>query len=196
MIPSNQVEAQGTPYYDIDRPMPPRDLAGARALLKAAGYDRVAFTFTIGNTPIEQQAGEIIQSMAAEAGFDIKLREMEANAAVAASQQGDYQMVDGIWSGRPDPDGNISIWIASDGFLNWGKYNNPQLDALLNKARAVTNQAERRALYRQVTDIYLDDVPFIVLYHQNWLFATTDRLSGFSPVPDGLIRPQGLKLAN
>ena len=49
-------------------------------------------------------------------------------------------------------------------------------------------------LYRQVSEIYLDDVPFFVLYHQNWLFATTDRLSGFAPMPDGLIRPQGLTL--
>jgi peptide/nickel transport system substrate-binding protein len=196
MIPSNQTEGPGTPYWNPEQPVPPRDLAGARALLKAAGYDRVSFTFTMGTSPIEQQTGEIIQSMASEAGFDIKLRQMEANAAVAAAQHGDFQMIDGIWSGRPDPDGNVSIWLASDGFLNWGKYHNPKLDELLNKARAVTNQAERRALYKQVSDIYLDDVPMIVLYHQNWLFATTDRLSGFTPVPDGLIRPQGLQLQN
>ena len=37
-------------------------------------------------------------------------------------------------------------------------------------------------------------LPFIVLYHQNWLFAATDKLSGFKVVPDGLIRPQGLQL--
>jgi peptide/nickel transport system substrate-binding protein len=194
MIPSNQVEAPGTPYWNPDRRVPPRDLAGARALLKAAGHDKVSFTFTIGTSPIEQQAGEIIQSMAAEAGFDIKLRQMEANAAVTAGQHGDYQMIDGIWSGRPDPDGNISIWIASDGFLNWGHYNNPQLDALLNQARSITDKAKRQVLYRQISDIYLDDVPFIVLYHQNWLFSTTDKLTGFKPVPDGLIRPQGLQL--
>ena len=196
MIPSNQVEAPATPYWNSARPVPPRDLEGARALLKAAGYDRVAFTFTIGTSPIEQQAGEIIQSMAAEAGFDIKLRQMEANAAVAAGQHGDFQLIDGIWSGRPDPDGNISIWVASDGFLNWGHYNNPNLDALLNKARSITDVSERQTLYRQISDIYLDEVPFIVLYHQRWLFAATDRLTGFVPVPDGLIRPQGLRLQN
>jgi peptide/nickel transport system substrate-binding protein len=119
---------------------------------------------------------------------------MEANAALAASQHGDYQMVDGIWSGRADPDGNLSILLASDGFANWGHYNNPHLDALLTNARSITDMRERRALYRQISDIYLDEVPFFVLYHQNWLFATTDRLSGFTPMPDGLIRPQGLRL--
>jgi hypothetical protein len=27
-----------------------------------------------------------------------------------------------------------------------------------------------------------------------WLYAHSDRLKGFAPVPDGLIRPQGLVL--
>ena len=194
MIPSNQVEAPGTPFWNSAHPVPPRDLAGARALLKEAGYDKVSFTFTLGTTPTEQQVGEIIQSMAAEAGFDIKLRQMEANAAVAAAQKGDYQMIDGIWSGRPDPDGNISIWIANDGFLNWGHYDNPQVNELLNKGRSITDRAQRQTIYRQIADVYLDEVPFIVLYHQNWLFSVTDKLTGFKPVPDGLIRPQGLQL--
>ena len=194
MSGAHQTEAPGTPYWNAARPVQPRDLAGARALLKAAGQDRVAFTFTIGNSPIERQTGEIIQSMAAEAGFDITLRQMEANAATAAEVSGDYQMIDGIWSGRPDPDGNLSILLASDGFANWGHYRNPQLDALLTKARSITDIAQRQALYRKVADIYLDEIPFFVLYHQNWLFATTDRLSGFKPVPDGLIRPQELRL--
>src|SRR4029077_13046998 len=74
MISSNQEEAAGTPVWNSAHPVPPRDLAGARALLKAAGYDKVSFTFTLGTTPTEQQVGEIIQSMAAEAGFHTQPR--------------------------------------------------------------------------------------------------------------------------
>ena len=195
-VPSNQAEAPGTPYWNAARPVPARDVAGAKALMKAAGYARVAFEITIANSPIAVQTGELLQSMAAEAGFDIKLRAMEANAAVAAAQSGDYQMTTGIWSGRADPDGNIAIWLASDGFLNWGKYSNPKLDDLLVRARAITDVAQRQALYRQISDIYLDERPMIVMYHQNWLFATSEKLTGFVPVPDGLIRPQGIALRN
>ncbi len=36
----------------------------------------------------------------------------------------------------------------------------------------------------------------IVMYHQTWLFGATGRLSGFTPVPDGLIRPQGIQIRN
>jgi peptide/nickel transport system substrate-binding protein len=196
MIPSDQTEAPGAPYWDADHPVPQRDLAGARALLKQAGYDRVAFSFIIGNSPIERQTGELIQSMAAEGGFDITLRQMEANAATAAEVAGDFQLTDGIWSGRADPDGNLSILLASDGFANWGKYNNPEMDALLGKARSTTDVAQRRVFYKQIMTITNEDMPLIVLYHQNWLFATSDKLTGFTPVPDGLIRPQGLELKN
>ena len=195
-VPSNQTESPTSPYWNQARPVPPRDVAGARALLKAAGHQRVAFTLTTGNAPIAQQTAELIQSMAAEAGFDISLKVMEANAATQYGIAGEHQMITGIWSGRADPDGNVAIWLAKDGFLNWGRYDNPALDALLVKARGSTDQATRKGLYAEVSEIYLRDRPLIILYHQTWLFGTTDRLTGFSPVPDGLVRPHGIEIRN
>ena len=85
-IPSNQFEAPGSRYWDPDHPVPPRDLAKAKALLKEAGQEHPAFTLLIGNSPVEQQVGQVVQSMAAEAGFDIKLQAAEANALVAAGR--------------------------------------------------------------------------------------------------------------
>ena len=72
---------------------------------------------------------------------------------------------------------------------------NPAFDALLAKARGVTDVAQRQALYRQVVDVYLRDRPHIVLYHAKWLWALSDRVLGFVPAPDGLIRPQGMAVA-
>ena len=126
-IPSNQFEAPGSRYWDPDHPVPPRDVAKAKALLKEAGDEHPGFTLLIGNSPVEQQVGQVVQSMAAEAGFDIKLQAAEANALVAAGRSGNYQATIVIWSGRPDPDGNVAIWLACDGFLNWGRYCNPEI---------------------------------------------------------------------
>ena len=189
-IPSNQFEAPGSRYWDPDHPVPPRDVAKAKTLLKEAGQEHPGFTLLIGNSPVEQQVGQVVQSMAAEAGFDIKLQAAEANALVAAGRAGNYQATIVIWSGRPDPDGNVAIWLACDGFLNWGKYCNPKFDDLLARARGVTDVAQRQALYRQLVDIYLADRPHIILYHAKWLWALSDKVSGFTPTPDGLIRPQ------
>ena len=194
-IPSNQFEAPGSRYWDPDHPVPPRDVAKAKALLTAAGQGHPRFTLLVGNNPVDQQVGQVIQSMAEEAGFDIKLQAAEANALVAAGRAGNYQATIVIWSGRPDPDGNVAIWLACNGFLNWGKYCNPKFDDLLARARGVTDVAQRQALYRQVVDVYLDDRPHIVLYHAKWLWALSDKVSGFVPTPDGLIRPQGMVMA-
>ena len=194
-IPSNQFEAPGSRYWDPDHPLPSRDLAKAKALLREAGQERPRFTLLIGNSPVEQQVGQVVQSLAAEAGFDIKLQAAEANALVAAGRSGNYQATIVIWSGRPDPDGNVAIWLACDGFLNWGKYCNPKFDDLLARARGVTDVAQRQALYRQLVDIYTTDRPHLVLYHAKWLWAMSDMVSGFTPTPDGLIRPQGMTLA-
>lgn len=194
-IPSNQFEAPGSRYWDPDHPVPARDVPRAKALLKEVRQEHPAVSVLVGNSPVEQQVGQVVQSMAAEAGFDVKLQAVEANALIAAGKAGNYQAMIVIWSGRPDPDGNVAIWLACDGFLNWGKYCNPKFDDLLSRARGVTEVAQRQALYRQLADVYLADRPHIVLYHAKWLWALSDKVSGFTPTPDGLIRPQGMALA-
>ena len=194
-IPSNQFEAPHSRYWDPDHPVPPRDVAKAKSLLQETGQPHPAFTLLVGNSPVEQQVGQVIQSMASEAGFDIKLQAVEANALVAAARAGHYQATIVIWSGRPDPDGNVAIWLACDGFLNWGKYCDTSFDDLLARARGVTDVAQRQILYRQVVDRYLTDRPHIILYHAKWLWALSDKVSGFTPTPDGMIRPQGITIA-
>ena len=193
--PSNQFEAPGSRYWNPQRPVPPRDLVKAKALLQQAGTPHPAFTLMTDNSPVEVQVGEVIQSMAAEAGFDIKLQALESNAQTAAGKAGTYDAMLVLWSGRADPDGNVAIWEACNGFLNWGKYCNAKFDDVLTQARSVTEVAQRQALYRQLSDIYLEDRPHIVLYHAKWLWGVSDKLSGFTPTPDGMIRPQGMRLA-
>lgn len=195
-IPSNQPWAPGSPFYAADFPVPKRDLARAKALLKQAGIERPAFTFLVPTSTVEQQVAQVIQSMAAEAGFEIKLETMEATTIAQKNRNGDFQASINIWSGRPDPDGNVSIWLACDGFVNWGKYCNPKLDDLLEQARSTTVLAERRRLYREAAAIFLEDRPFLFLYHLRWFWAHSAKLSGFESYPDGVIRLKGMKMAN
>jgi len=146
------------------------------------------------NTPRDKQVAEIVQAMANEAGFDVRVRAGEVNSNIAAMGRGDYQGHINNWSGRADPDLNISIFIGADSFQNWGKYNNPAFEAAMARGRAETDPAKRAAAYQEVTRIYLEDRPMLNLYNLTWLFAHSSRVSGFVPVPDGLIRFQGMKV--
>ena len=193
---SNQSEAPSTLYWDPAFPTRPRDVEGAKKLLREVGLTRVPLTLQVDNSPVSVQVGELLQSMASEAGFDVKILATETNSAVNAAKAGDFQAYTVIWSGRADPDGNPSIWLSKNGFLNWGNYQNPDYDALLCQARGLTDPVLRNALYARADAIFQQDTPMVVLFHQTWLFAASKKLSGLNLVPDGLIRPQGIKLAD
>src|SRR5262249_33824795 len=105
-IPGNQPEAPGTPFYAAALPPPARDLNRARALVAASGTPRVPVNFLVSNDPLDQRVAQIIQAMAGEAGFDVKLEVAESASLLARLKSGDYELALLIWSGRPDPDAN------------------------------------------------------------------------------------------
>jgi peptide/nickel transport system substrate-binding protein len=192
-IPSNQPEAPGTPFYAAALPPPPRDLDRARALVAASGMARVPVNFLLSNDPLDQRVAQIIQAMAGEAGFDVKLEVTESASLLGRLKSGDYELALLIWSGRPDPDANIAMWVACDGFINWGNYCDPRLDQILRQARTTTDVKERAELYAQAAAIYLAARPYLFLYHLKWLWGVSAKLDGFVPHADGIIRLQGLR---
>jgi peptide/nickel transport system substrate-binding protein len=184
-----------SPYHDEALPPPGRDIAKAKALLKEAGVTLpVTVTLTVGNNPDSIQTGEVIQSMAAEAGFEVKLRATEARAALNASFQGDFQTVLQYWSGRIDPDGNMYIFLHTGGPLNEGHYSNATIDGLLDQARQVSDVAARKAIYAKVWDIAEQDLPITYLWSWKNIAGMSAKIDGFQPIPDGLIRLQGLSM--
>src|SRR5215208_4149036 len=194
-IPSNQPEAPGTPYYAKAFPVPPRDLARAKALVAESGFKRVPATLLISTDPLDNRVAQIIQAMAGEAGFDIKLNVVEAATLLGRLKSGAYEVSLLIWSGRSDPDANISIWVACDGFVNWGRYCNPKLDDILRRARSTIEPDERARLYAEAAAIYLAERPYLFMYHLKWFWGATRKLTEFTSHPDGIARLQGLRLA-
>jgi peptide/nickel transport system substrate-binding protein len=193
-IPSNQPEAPGTAFHAAAFPLPARDLARAKALVAASGHQRVPVNFLIGADPLDARVAQIIQAMAGEAGFDVKIAVTEAATLLGRINKGDYELSLLIWSGRADPDANISIWVACDGFVNYGKYCEPKLDDILRRARATTDHATRARLYAEAAAIYLPARPYLFLYHLKWFWGASAKLTGIVPHPDGIIRLQGLRL--
>jgi peptide/nickel transport system substrate-binding protein len=77
-LPGNQWVSPKNPYYQSKFPVPKRDVAKAKELLKAAGVTTpLAVDFMVPNNPESRQVAEIIQAMAGEAGFDMKIRVTE-----------------------------------------------------------------------------------------------------------------------
>jgi peptide/nickel transport system substrate-binding protein len=134
--------------------------------------------------------------MANETGFDIRIQATEFASSLQLSERGDFEAAQLGWSGRADPDGNIYNFVSCKAppALNVARYCNKDVDDELDAARAVAAPEERLAHYVNVAGQTLKDLPIIYLYHNKWLWAFSNKLTGFSPFPDGLIRPQGLRM--
>lgn len=192
-LADNQMVAPSSPFYDETHKAPARDVTRAKALIAEAGMTRVPVELTFGNTAADARVAQIVQSMASEAGFDVKLLPLENASATERYLNGNFEMYIGNWSGRPDPDATLVVFFGCEGSQNVNKYCNKELDGLLTEARGAADDAKRKALYTKATAILVSELPTIPLYHPNWFFAARKGVDGVVMVPDGLLRLTGMK---
>ncbi|PWU24695.1 MAG: ABC transporter substrate-binding protein [Candidatus Rokuibacteriota bacterium] len=182
-----------SPFFDKARKCPTRDVAKAKKLLADAGLGSgYSFEMTIVNDPQQRRVGEVIQGMAKEAGFNVALRPAEFASALNENDAGKHAAFLIGWSGRVDPDANIHQFHTCNGSLNTTLACDENIDALLNKAREVSDQGQRAALYKEAIDKFaFQRRNIIYLYHLNYIVAYPKNLKGYKAVPDGLIRIKG-----
>lgn len=192
--PGNQWISPKHPLYQTAFPIKPRDIDKAKALMKEAGVKLPVTVDLMVTQGAEQEAvAQVVQSMAAEAGFDIKIRVTEFATSFKQAQAGEFQIFLINWSGRIDPDANSYVFLHTGAAQNDGGYSNPEADKLMEEGRATGDVAQRKAIYEKLTKIILNDEPLIYIYHRSTLIAMTKKLDGYRKMPDGLIRVVGLK---
>jgi peptide/nickel transport system substrate-binding protein len=194
-VPGNQWVNPEHPYYQQSIPVPKRDLANAKALLKEAGVKTpITIDFMVPKGAETQTVAEVIQAMAGEAGFDMKIRVTEFATSLKQAEDGNYQAFVFAWSGRPDPDGNVYSFATCNAPLNYSGYCNQDVNAALAEARTATEPAARKAAYEKAAKQFAKDDPVIYLFHRRILIAHTTKLEGYKQMPDGLVRVVGLTL--
>jgi peptide/nickel transport system substrate-binding protein len=191
--PTEQAVTPASPLYVKGFDPGPRDIDKAKALVKQSGIPTpIPVTFMVPNVPDQIQLAEVIQSMVRDAGFEVKINPVDTAASLSAGQQGNFETYTIGWSGRPDPDGNLYVFLHSGINQNYGHYSSPIVDAALDAARTVSDPTARLAEYAKMMEQLRKDMPVIYLYHPVNIVGMQAKLSGFRPVPDGLIRLQGL----
>jgi peptide/nickel transport system substrate-binding protein len=194
-VPGNQWVNPEHPYFQNSFPVPGRDLAKAKTLMKEAGATTpFDVDFMVPKGAETQAVAEVIQAMTADIGINMKIRVTEFATSLKQAEAGEYQAYLLAWSGRTDPDGNLYIFHKCKAPQDYPGYCNPQADQLLEEGRTLADMAQRKAVYEKLTKIILEDNPKIYLYHRRVLIAHTTRLEGYTQLPDGLVRVVGLKL--
>jgi peptide/nickel transport system substrate-binding protein len=194
-VPGNQWVNPEHPYYQKGFPVRARDIEKAKALLKEAGVTTpISVDFMVPKGVETEVPAQVVQSMAAEAGFDLKIRVTEFATSLKQAEAGEYQAYMLAWSGRIDPDGNSYVFMHSNAPQNYSAWSNAGADKALDDARLVADMAQRKAMYEKLTKLAMEDEPILYLYHRRILIAHTTRLEGYKQMPDGLVRVVGLKL--
>jgi peptide/nickel transport system substrate-binding protein len=193
-LSGNQWVAPTNTWYAKNVPIPKRDLNRAKALLREAGVTNPTFTLMTPTTSDAQRTAQVVQAMAKEAGFDVKIQSTEFSTSLDLADKGQYEAYVLAWSGRADPDGNLFSFHACKQPLNYAGYCKPEVDQLVTQSRATLDAAQRLKIFEQIAAHVANDRPIVYIYHRHWLWAYTGKLSGLRTVPDGLVRLQGLKM--
>ena len=193
-VPGNQWVAPTNRYYGKSAPIGKRNVERAKQLLKEAGVPSPSFTLMTPTTSDAQRIAQVVQAMAKDAGFDVKIQATEFAASLDLADKGQFEAYVIAWSGRADPDGNLHTMLSCKGPTNYAGYCKDDVEKLIDESRTSLDPARRAAAYDKIAERIAKDRPIIYLYHRNWLWAHTAKLTGLRAVPDGMVRVQDLRM--
>jgi peptide/nickel transport system substrate-binding protein len=163
-----------TPYnYDIDR---------AKDLLAQAGYpDGFEVELACPNHPPLTEVALQLKRDLGNIGIDVTLLEKTEKEMfeLTVSRQGELN----LWNWQSDymdPDANAKIFAHCDSLgddatvqmMAWfSNYLNLETSRLVEEAARELDYEKRKSLYRQITDIILDDGPYAILFGYNKQYA-------------------------
>lgn len=181
------------------------DINKAKALLSEAGWTegrdgirekngtKLQFTILVNQGNKEREkAAVILQWQYKKIGAKVDVRVMEWSSLLRVlNERKDKKDFDAViigWSLGIDPD-SYSVWHSSQfpAGLNLVGYDNPEVDALLEKGRTTIERGERKKIYAKIQKIIAEDQPYVFLWYPRSIVAVSDRVGGLSrPGPAGL----------
>ena len=176
-------------WYDPDLKFYSHDPAKAKALLTEAGHPNgFEYVLSTPQVTVFQQINQLLQEQLGAIGMKLTLQPVAASEWYARVVSGATNMTPTRWTQRADPDGLLYILFDSKGFANTMKYQNEQVDALLEQARTVYDVAQRKKLYAQAQQQIVTDLPIVPLLFGAEYAAMRDAVHGFEWIPDEIPR--------
>lgn len=192
-VPANGPIPPSSWAYDASIPVIQRDVAGAKAKLAAGGKaSGLKATFEISSSPDNARFAQVLKAQLADTGIDVDIQLVDAARQTSDTIAHNFDFTTAGWSGRPDPDGNTFQHFSSKGGMNYGGYQNSQVDDLLTKAQEVSDHAQRKDLYSQVIKVLRDDMPAVFWMFPDQPKVASLKVQGYVPIPDGMIRAESI----
>jgi peptide/nickel transport system substrate-binding protein len=153
------------------------DPAKAKELLKAYGKPiKLRFMVTAG--PRGRATGQVFQEFWKAAGVIVTVEEVDQTTFITKSFQRDFEI--GGWRiiDLADPSPQMYADFHTGSPVNIAGYSNPEVDRLLETARATDNEAARSESYCKIAQILNHDVPWIWTLQNTYFSIAKARLKG------------------
>ncbi|MGV7093220.1 ABC transporter substrate-binding protein [Siccibacter turicensis] len=180
---------------DADRPDYPYDPARAKALLKEAGFadgmsiDLWAMPVQRPYNPNAKRMAEMIQSDWAKVGVKANVVTYEWGEYLKRVKGGEHQAALMGWTtATGDPDnffGPLFTCTSAQGGSNSAKWCYKPFDDLIIKARAITDQSQRAALYKEAQQMMHDQMPAVMIAHSTIFEPVRKGVTGYEVDPFG-----------
>ncbi|TWG94240.1 peptide/nickel transport system substrate-binding protein [Mesorhizobium sp. J18] len=176
----------GHPYHNDDIPLPKPDVDKAKQLLAEAGFPDgfEATLYVPSGRPPKERLGLAAREMLAQIGIKVDIQVVPWDSFISNIEGKAAFYVDGFYS-RPAVDPSIFPWFHSTGSWNstlWN-YSNSEIDAVLDKARATTDEEERASLYKEFQRLAYENPPSVIPYVINHANAVRTNVKGFRSSP-------------
>lgn len=177
-------------HWGYDDSLPPftRDLEKSKKLLEEAGLkDGLSLTLTTDEDQVRRDVAEMVQAQLGEAGIEVKMQTLERGAFIDAVIQGNLELFILGWSDFGTPDYGLAVVnpALKGAGGNMAFYDNPEVEELLAKAQASTDDNERMELYKKVQEISWEESPYVFLQHDTEVTVYSSQLKGFNIKEDG-----------
>lgn len=136
------------------------DVETAKALMEEAGYSAsnpLRLSYSTNRAGFNIPVAEALQQMWKEIYVDLTINEVEWASFTPMRRSGDFEIARGGWvSDYPDPTSTLDLFISDNG-NNYGRYNNPEYDALMAQAATELDAAKRMEILHQAEELFIAD---------------------------------------
>ena len=163
----------------------------AIALLRELGYgpeNPVHIVYKTSSDPFRVRLATILQEQLGRVGIQVDLRSYDWGTFYADVKAGRFQMYSLAWVGIKMPDifkyALHSTSVPPSG-ANRGRFSSKVADKLMDQAENADSLTEQAGYYRQLQKYLLEELPYVPLWYEDYVFASRDDIVGYSLGQDG-----------
>ena len=176
------------PMFWKDQPIINQDLTKASEYLAAAGYsDSNPLDLTLNAADFSQMldASLAVQASIAATGLPINIEVQQHESSTyweSVWMNEGYDLVVSAWSGRPASEA-VTVALKGGGVWNETYFNSPRMDELLDAAASEGDFEARKAMWQEIQEILIEEVPAIYLMYTPAFIAHRTRVEGVKAHP-------------